>query len=260
MKVFLYIQGQFTKANSSLFGSNAFVIPSDWVLGSSEVVTFNAKTSQEITDQLLLKLKNNNISQNTNAKILIDIESPKKPDEFYDYKTSAGDTAFNTFIAAFKLRIDIVRQILPKARIGIYGFATNSGPQPPNMDLTNQLIGLQAAGDLGCFDNVDDLYAVCYPNLGPDDTQNYIVYSVLSALESFNGGKSLTDSNGNNKNVIPLLGHRIYNGSSANNNEIIDIFQASAIHGSVEASVMGYWASSVDDNDTLWNWLNEVLQ
>ncbi len=142
---------------------------------------------------------NNNLD--TNAVVMLDIETPMTPSVLGTITDTLLMDSMITY--GFKRRIDIARKILPNARLGMYGiiipYAT--GVIPPG-----QLKGLLRAKQLGMFDSLDFICPVLYPRRqSTEDANGGYAKAIRNAIVY------LADSLNCGKDIVPLLSTIISN-------------------------------------------------
>lgn len=88
----------------------------------------------------------------TNNTLLLDIESPFHPRDWYTF----DDAQLRRIVAAFKLRVSVVKANLPHCKVGFWGTAVHSKAGSINIS------GYQRAAEMGVFEHVDVLVPVLY--------------------------------------------------------------------------------------------------
>jgi hypothetical protein len=110
------------------------------------------------------------LAANTHDLIVIDIEGKFSPNRFGQYYE---DGTLGEIIEAFKRRIRVVREILPCAKISLYGVIIPHGlANPDNPDFVKSVWGYREAGRLGLYDELDYVTPVLYMRWGPDDKKH----------------------------------------------------------------------------------------
>merc|ERR1712217_93525 len=94
----------------------------------------------------------------TTNYLVLDIEGPSDihPRHFWAH----NDSRLEEIVKAYKLRIKIVREFLPNAKLALY--ATTSPDFDPNATAAKRVNGYQCAANLGLFDQIDFLVPVLY--------------------------------------------------------------------------------------------------
>ncbi len=221
------------------------------------VKEFIAVDNVAIRRQLNKQLKTRGVSGS--VRLLIDIEKPVHPKDFSSYRRKHGEEAFKSLIAAFKRRVDIARDLLPDARIGIYGIPTPTSRESDATSLASQISGIQAAADIGLLDSVDDIYPTLYLRygVGDRDYKSKIARMTRAGIES---ALTIHRADGSTPGVIPLFSSRIFNGGSKNHKEVAPI-ELARMQLEIAQSIDGvdaiaYWTAA--DNEELLHWLEQL--
>jgi len=243
----LGIQTRGVSANSFWFGAPKGV----------KLDSFISTTEDEVREILTRQLKNNSI--NGDVWFLIDIEYPVYPKDFFAYRDIYGDIAFEKLITAYKLRVDIARELLPDARIGLYGMPTPTGSVKDQADLQGQISGIQAAADLGLLDSVDDIYPVLYLRYGTQD-RNYITRIVEMTKSGIGAALTVRKRDGGAPGVVPLFSYKVFNGRSDHHNQVAPVslgrLQLEIAREMGGVSAIAYWAAQ--DSHELEDWLKRL--
>ena len=219
-----------------------------WGLSTSGKMTveeFIGKTEFQVEAGFITYLNKTGLDHDTQALVILDIEHPIHPSHFGDY---LDDPLFDEIIAAFKLRISVVRRLLPDAELSLFGVV---GP-PNNADEFNanfikRIEALRLAGELGLYDELDYLSPSLYVRWGPDDK----LYD--TNIEMTRIGIDYTESV-TGKKVAPFLSLKVINKSpkTAYDGEYYPINVAESqldflrAHPAVEKIL--YWTPPVPDN------------
>jgi hypothetical protein len=192
---------------------------------------------------------------NGNIRLMIDIENPVHPKHFTRYMSRHGEKAFSQLIAAFKRRVDIARELLPEARIGIYGMPTPTSSDRNAARLSKQMSGIQAAANMGLLDSVDDIYPTLYLRFGPDD-RKYKVYIEEMTRSGIESAMKVRRADGSAPGVVPLFSYKIFNGGSANHREIAPVelgrLQWKIAQSTKGISAIAYWIARDEIEFKLW--------
>ena len=261
----LQIQGQISAITSD-YGvrTDVLTIKADWVLFSNTIAVVNSKTQQEVEDQLTAALVTAGIDANSAIRVMLDLELPATEDfrnlsDLYDYNASAGAPAYQAMCATIKLRITATKVVMPNARIGIYGPVGNVYDEVS--DLLNEITQIQDAIDAeDMFDDLDDIYPVCYPRRGPGDA-SYLSVDIADLTVRLQATKTLTRKTvGSPFNVIALLSHKVFDGASAYHQRVLPVDDGQALLSAAraETGLVHYWAGPDDDAAELWDWLVSV--
>ncbi|NEX23288.1 hypothetical protein G3480_23825, partial [Thiorhodococcus mannitoliphagus] len=151
--------------------TSAVSVGSGWFSAPKGITTdeFISTTNDEIREMLARYIKNPANRITPDMQVLIDIEIPVDPRKFSSFLSDNGEERFKELITAFKRRLDIARELLPNANLGLYGVPVPSGSNTTLESLETQMNGIHAAAALGLFDSLDALYPTLYFRFGPDD-------------------------------------------------------------------------------------------
>lgn len=193
------------------------------ITGSPLSASFNVTDAefQNVTDdQIRTTLQNyiaNNedyLNENTTGKVLIDIEHPRN----FTTIENISDTDLDWFVDGVKRRVRILRELLPNARLGLYGVGSPQSQGSETAEADKKL-KYDRALNRGFLENVDFISPVLYPRFGPSDSNYGKVLAGVSARQC----RNLCDyilQNGPSVDVHPLFTPRIYNGSSNENGDL----------------------------------------
>ncbi len=125
--------------------------------------------------------------------VLIDIEQPEPLHRYVNYPD--GSQLRNDMLAALATRIAIARDVMPNAKLVLWGHQ----PNPRGRDDTNfadRLELFKDAGDLGVYDHLDYYMPLLYSHYGPNDFRWVVVggvtYNVEVTYDSSLGGEDYT--------------------------------------------------------------------
>ena len=156
---------------------------------------------------------------NTTDYVILDMENPVPPKNWGKHHTEDADddgTKFAAIITAYKLRVTVARDLLPNAKLCIYGTPVPPSPFPTSASWVEQLAGITKASQLGAFDGADYICPVCYMRFGVDD-HHYMTRIHTMTDMAINAAKSFVKSDGSHIPVLPLISTNVYNGRSNNN-------------------------------------------
>ena len=110
-------------------------------------------------------LKKRGFKDKDNMLFIIDLESPIHPKKFYTLKPDL----FKKVVKAFKMRLRVARQVLPKSKLVLYGImnAQSMGKYTP--DVIKRFKALKSLSKLGVYDYVDYIAPVIYMRFGSKD-------------------------------------------------------------------------------------------
>lgn len=218
------------------------------------VAEFISKTDSEIRSVMARNLEKQNVYGSSN--VLIDMEYPVHPKNFGKYREEAGEKEFRDLVFAFKKRIDIARELLPDARLGLYGIPTPTGAVRGIEALNLQMSGIQAAGSLGMFDSLDSISPTLYFRYGEDDW-NHVARIENMTKAGIKAALQVRKSDGSPIDVIPLFSHKTFNGRSANHRDIAPVYfgdlQLNYVQDVGGVSAVAYW--SVNNDKEMKSWL-----
>jgi len=104
----------------------------------------------------------------TTNLLVIDIEAPARPDGLY----ALNETALRRVVTALRLRIAVLRQLMPHCRLSFYG-------APTRLHIAQAVAGYRRASRIGLFDELDYTTPSLYLSPGQDPTAT--THSVLAA-------------------------------------------------------------------------------
>ncbi len=162
----------------------------------------------------------------TTEDIILDIEHPVHPRDFGRYLDESDElydpALFNDIIDAFRLRISVAQSAFPNARIGLYGVTT---PHPSGeADMGTEVVrmmGYEAAGERGLYDEVDFLATVLYARFGDSDHYNSRLAQYTQLGIDHTSLLRRTDQSA--LDIMPMLSLTVFNGSSAHDGEPVSI-------------------------------------
>ena len=171
-------------------------------------------------------VKHTQLGTDFDGKLILDLESPFHPRAFGDYidpeSPKYDPLKFNAIVEGYKMRIAVVREMLPNCQLGLYGFPTpHAHGDANNPTEMRRTLGYELAAALGIMDQVDILCPVIYQRFGSQDIQHARIadYTKLGV----NTGRKLTRTDGTTLEIQPLMALKIYNGSSVHHKELISI-------------------------------------
>jgi hypothetical protein len=144
--------------------------------GMSEADFLDA-SEDDVRESLLSYIDNKpDLDPATSDYVILDIEHPIHPKNFGKYLSPMDErydpAQFVRIMIAFRLRISVARDLLPNARLGLYGVTT---PHPfGDASLASQITrqgGFLAASAAGLYDELDVLCPVVYQRFGPNDAR-----------------------------------------------------------------------------------------
>lgn len=154
----------------------------------------------------------------TTALVVPDIEGAIIPLGWHNHSEPDQDL----IIAAWKMRIDVVRAALPAAELGGYAVCnpTDDGDATEAAYVARLATMQRAHTEFGAFDSLDVLTPVLYPRWGPSDTfarwRGYRTYAEVGIDGTRAVGPALP--------VKPWIHHTIANPQSAHDNvQLLDL-------------------------------------
>ena len=112
----------------------------------------------------------------TTDLVVIDIEYPITPRQLGNWlielQEADEEHLFAEWVEAYRLRIAVARDVLPNARLGLYGMIVPHAWGDPDMESQQRnMTGYRAAEELGLYDEIDALITIIYQRFGPDDSK-----------------------------------------------------------------------------------------
>ncbi|MDP7030210.1 MAG: hypothetical protein QF733_08320 [Phycisphaerales bacterium] len=180
---------------------------------------FLGATEADVRDALESYLEaRHDLDPATSNYVILDIEHPYHPKDFGRFLDPSNAwydlMKFHEVIDAYKLRISVARDLLPNARLGLFGVTT---PHPfGNPLLEAQIVrqdGFEAAGAAGLYDELDVVCPVIYQRYGPSDSRHHLLeqYTRMGAESAL----ALQRTDGTSLEVMPLMSLAVFNGGSA---------------------------------------------
>ena len=168
---------------------------------------------------------NHELAFDTTDLVVLDIEAPISPRHLGSWLKELQEAneqhLFEEWVEAYRLRIAVAREVLPNARLGLYGMIVPHAWGDPDME-SHQLImsGYWAAEDLGLYDDTDALITVIYQRFGPDDSK----FDRLDEMTTMAWQEStaLRRTDGSAIPVIPMASFLIFNGGSPYHETLIE--------------------------------------
>ena len=111
------------------------------------------------------------------------------------------------------MRIDAARTQFLSAELGLYGVAIATATPGVNADAKDALID---AVSLGLLDNVDLVFPVLYPRLGPDDAKYSLAHAAAYTHFSMELTEEILSYAKQPVAMVPGLSTQIYNSNSVN--------------------------------------------
>ena len=176
-----------------------------------------------IAERLTSYADNNDIPLDTEGIVIIDIEGPQfSPVYFGNYLDTALPTydpaLLDRILDAYKLRIDVAREVFPQAKLGLYDSIT---PHPFGdaalASMIRRQLGYDYAAANGLFDGLDYACPVVYEMWGVTDIQ-YVRHDAVPTL-GIEATRSLRKTTGEPLELMPMLSLTVFNGSSNHNRE-----------------------------------------
>lgn len=210
---------------------------------------FLAAKDDDIRRQLQAYLKKNSIDAATTDWIVLDMEHPVHPS---DLGSSEHDANRDALIEAFKRRIAIAREALPKAKLSLYGtIVGDSRGLVENAGFQAAMKGCRRAADLGMFDRLDYLVPVIYQRWGPQD-RNYRTLEEYTR-QTVKMSATLNRSDGSSVPLAPLLSVRVFNKNSAHDRKAVSPdsakLQLKVLAEFKEVAMVGFWSGQEKPDD-----------
>ena len=158
--------------------------------------------------------------------MILNMEAPFHPRNLGNYIDPASaeydPLKFDAIVEGFKMRIDVVRELVPNCKIGLYGFPTPHahGKATSTVEIRRTL-GYELAAVRGILDQVDVICPLLYQRFGAQDNHYSRIADYMQV--GIDTGRSLRRTDGTALEVQPLLSFKIFNGSSAHNKELVSI-------------------------------------
>ena len=242
-------------SNKSWSITQSALAPGSNTLPEDFIELYLAETKSDVEAKFQTYLNNNpELSTDTTDLLMIDIEGVTNlgvsPSSFgsFDYDTDLQDN----IIKAYMMRIDVVREFFPKAKIGAYNsiHAESTPNNQASLDrLEKQMKGHYRASKLGLYDKVDYLVTNLYTRFGPDDGLNYYTIENFTRAGITNAS-SITTSSGSPIPIVVLLSVLVYNGNSENDKDLVTFDSSKLIVNTAQeypqVKIISYWAGSTD--------------
>jgi len=205
--------------------TGALLITGDGLICGSGIsdADFINVTDEDLIDQLSAWVEFWNLeeylNENTEGKVVLDIEYPRNLTRFYNESEFSSDYSdLQWFVDGIKKRVAIVRQLLPNAKLGLYGLGS---PHPFGSESNSEIMKsrIEFVMDNNLCENIDFISPVLYARFGPDDSQYNTVLSGVSTRQL----KDMCDlvlMKDSTLDVYPLMSFVVYNGGSSNNNQL----------------------------------------
>lgn len=237
-----------TNLSNSIFGNNVVVAGASACSSDLSLAEFNAVAADEIKS-MFLGCKMGFEAATFAGMVVLDIESPIPPQQWYLQNEA--------FFASIKLRIDTIRGVLPKAKLGLYGVVyapylgqvNGTGYPGGKTWATGPLAGYKMAAAAHVFDSLDYLCPVCPAVWGPGDTiaqQTSVLPSVIVAINQ-------TAALGTGKLISPFIRWKIYSTASKANEQHaaaqVLIEQICAATATRQCDSLIVWAAAETDID-----------
>ncbi len=193
---------------------------------TTEADFFNASRAQIESTFGRYISKKSELGSTFTGLLVLDMETPFHPRELGNYIDPASDEydpiKFDAIVEGFKMRIDVVRELVPNCKVGLYGFPTPHAHGKADSETEiRRTLGYELAAARGILDQVDTICPVLYQRFGSTDSKYHRIADYMQI--GVDTGRSLRRTNGTALDVQPLLAFRIYNGSSAHNKELVPI-------------------------------------
>jgi len=206
---------------------NAGVVNDSWMVNgyavyASEIVDeaeFLGATEADVREALESYLDaRQDLDPLTSDYVILDIEQPFHPKHFGRFLDPSHEwydpMKFHDVIDAYRLRIGVARELLPNARLGLFGATTphSFGDALLEAQISRQ-DGFEAAGAAGLYDQLDVVCPIIYQRFGPSDSRHHCLeaYTRLGAESAM----QLQRTDGTVLEVMPIMSLAIFNGGSA---------------------------------------------
>ncbi len=213
------------------------------------IARFLDTDDDKIRKRFAAYLKTHAIDAQTTDWIVLDMEHPVHPS---DLGQAEYDTNRDKLIEAFKRRIAIAREALPKARLSLYGVVVgNSRGLVENEGFKTSMKGYQRAAELGMFDALDYLVPVIYQRWGPDDR----IYKTLEEYtrQTVKMSATLKRKDGSSIPLAPLLSVRVFNTKSDHDRKPVSAesakLQLKVLAECPEVKMVGFWSADEKPKD-----------
>jgi S1-C subfamily serine protease len=168
---------------------------------------------------------NHQLNFDTTDLVVIDIEAPIAPRHLGNWlmelQEADEEHLFAEWVEAYRLRIAVTREVLPNARLGLYGMIVPHAWGDPDMESQQRnMAGYRAAEELGLYDDADALITIIYQRFGPDDSK-FDRLDEMTAM-AMSESTSLLRTDGSAIPVIPMASFLIYNGGSPYHETLIE--------------------------------------
>ncbi len=227
------IQRRYAETDLTDFGitNNVVTIPGS-ALEAPKVISvsdFFSTDETTIREQLMGYLRRQGIDFNTEDLMVLDIEPGEEdnserhsfaPKDIGNERWDDDDTR-RQIIEGYKTRIRVAREVLPKAKLGLYQVIAPDGQGRENIDaFSKRIAGYRQAGALGMYDLLDVLVPVLYARWGPDDP-DWINRIEASTRQGIEASLTLTRTDDKNLPLAPYLSFWVLNPNSMNDRQAI---------------------------------------
>ncbi|MAT82500.1 MAG: hypothetical protein CMJ29_12755 [Phycisphaerae bacterium] len=188
---------------------------------------FFAATASDIENRFGTYLNNKtDLDADYDGMVILDIERPFHPrhlGNFINPEASTYDPVkFDAIVEAYKLRISVVREMMPNCKLGLFGFTT---PHPHgNLETLGEqqrIMGYDLAAARGILDQVDVICPIVYQRWGQTDNHYGRIGSYT--VNGIEVARTLQRTNGTTPEIQPLMSFKVFNGPSAHNKELIEV-------------------------------------
>lgn len=238
-----YVSEPDLSTDLSVFGvtNNAITIHGA-ALEAAEITVeeFTRSDRSDINRTLRGYLRTHGIDPDTDHLVVLDME-PKDPTEPHpedpsrlerlfhpkDLGTFEGDPRQNDIIQGFIRRIEVARDVMPNAKLGLYQVVAPMGKGQYNESFRDRMQGYRRAGELGMYDQVDYIVPVLYTRFGScdvtdrDDLETIQGWSEALTRQGIEESRTLTRTSGGNIPLVPYLSFWVFNGFSRHDRQAI---------------------------------------
>ncbi|MBG84255.1 MAG: hypothetical protein CMJ40_06895 [Phycisphaerae bacterium] len=256
--------------------NNGIVVNGSAVLQGKDqdMDSYLAATESQIVESFGQYVTKHNLNGST-AYVIMDLEAVIAPKNWGHYVGSDSDDAgdnqngtseFNQIITAFNLRISVAKNLLPTAKICLYGMPVPSSPHPTGAHWIQQQAGFTAAGKLGAFDLADYIVPTLYTRYCEQDSSNYTSKNATMISMALGEAQTFRRTNGESIPIMPLVTPTLFNGASACNKTNIpatELWSQITLIKSYSIDSYFMWVGNEDMPDTdqtIPEYLGDLLQ
>ena len=208
-------------------GNHAWCVHGSSLKAGSNITLeeFLSTSYDDVRSNFYSYLVQNPLDFGTTDLVVLDIEAPIAPRNLGNWLAELREShelhLFEEWVDAYQMRIAVARELLPNARLALYGMIVPHAWGDPNMESHQRnMAGYWAAEELGLYDDADALITIIYQRFGPDDSK----FDRLDDMTTmaWNESSALRRTDGSIIPVIPMASFVIFNGGSPYHETLIE--------------------------------------